>query len=33
MAGPDFKRLRERLFDYVEHFQWRITGKNSSVFQ
>ncbi|HEY3230702.1 MAG TPA: hypothetical protein VGJ87_15875 [Roseiflexaceae bacterium] len=33
MAGPDFQRLRERLFEYIEDFQWRIVGPNSSVFR
>jgi hypothetical protein len=33
MAGPDFQRLRVRLFEYVEDFQWRITGPNSGVFR
>ncbi len=33
MAGADFRRLSERLFEYVEGFQWRIVGPNSSVFR
>jgi len=33
MAGPDFQRLRERLFEYIVDFQWRIVGPNSSVFR
>ncbi|MFL5801369.1 MAG: hypothetical protein ACJ8CR_06465 [Roseiflexaceae bacterium] len=33
MAGADFQRLRERLFEYIEDFQWRIIGPNSSVFR
>jgi len=32
MAGADFQRLRDRLFEYIEDFQWRIIGPNSSVF-
>jgi hypothetical protein len=33
IAGPDFQRLRERLFEYIEDFRWRIVGPNSGVFQ
>ena len=33
MVGPDFARLRERLFEYIEDFRWRIAGPNSGVFQ
>jgi hypothetical protein len=33
MATADFMRLRERLFEYIEDFQWRIVGPNSSVFR
>lgn len=32
MAGPAFLRLRDRLFEYVEDFQWRITGPDANVF-
>ena len=32
LACADFQRLRDRLFEYIEDFQWRIIGPNSSVF-
>ena len=33
IAGADFQRLRDRLFEYVEGFDWRIINPNSGVFQ
>ena len=33
IAGADFQRLRDRLFEYVEDFNWRIIKPNSGVFQ
>ena len=33
MSAADFLRLRERLFEYIEDFQWRIVGPNSGVFR
>jgi hypothetical protein len=32
IAGADFQRLRDRLFEYVEGFDWRIINPNSGVF-
>jgi hypothetical protein len=33
MGSADFQRLRERLFEYVEDFHWRIAKPNKSGFQ
>lgn len=33
MAGPDFLRLRDQLFEFVEDFRWRITKPSQSGFQ
>jgi hypothetical protein len=33
MASSDFQRLRDRLFEYIEDFRWRIIKPNSSGLQ
>jgi|GEM_PF-43450 len=33
MGSADFQRLRDRLFEYVEDFRWRIAKPNNSGFQ
>ena len=33
MVSSDFQRLRDRLFEFVEDFRWRITKPNNSGFQ
>lgn len=33
MRGADFLRLRDRLFEYIEDFHWRITGPNGGLFR
>ena len=32
MASAEFHRLRDRLFEYIEDFRWRITRPNNSGF-
>jgi hypothetical protein len=33
IASPDFARLRERLFEYIEDFRWRVARPNNSGLQ
>lgn len=33
VASPEFQRLRDQLFEFVEDFRWRIIKPNSSGFQ
>ncbi len=33
IVGPDFARLRDRLFEYIEDFRWRVARPNSSGLQ